>query len=45
MVLTKPDKDTFNRLARQQLHLNRVVSSSPKNISSIRQLKEELEFH
>ena len=30
MVLTKPSKDIFNRLAREQLHLYHVVTSSLK---------------
>ena len=31
MVLTKPYNDTFNRLARQQLHLNHVQNDQWKN--------------
>ena len=39
MVLTKTDNDTFNRLARQQLHLD---TSSSRKIISIRQLKRNM---
>ena len=31
MVWTKQDNDTFNRLARQQLHLNHVQKDQWKN--------------
>ena len=30
-MLTKPNNDTFNRLARQQLHLNHVQNDQWKN--------------
>ena len=40
MVLTKSNKDTSNRLARQQLHLNHVVTSSLKNILKLDQIAE-----
>ena len=39
MVLTEPNKDTFNRLARQQLHLNHVVTSSLKRLYQIAERK------
>ena len=31
MVLTEPDRHTFNRLAREQLHLNHVQDDQWKN--------------